>query len=69
METLLHICNLYDVNLDVLLRGSVEESQVADTAQYDAFMNRFSRRISFAVGGILAGVGGMLLLQAWGWLS
>ena len=66
METLLHICNLYDVNLDVLLRGSVEESQVADTAQYDAFMNRFSRRISFAVGGILAGVGGMLLLQAWG---
>lgn len=37
METLLHICNLYDVNLDVLLRGSVEESQVADTAQYDGF--------------------------------
>ena len=48
METLLRICDLYHVNLDTLLRGSLEESQVSDTAQYDAFMNRFSLRITFA---------------------
>lgn len=56
MDTLLRICDLYDVNLDTLLRGSVEESRVSDTAQYDAFMNRFSRRIAGAVSAIIAGV-------------
>ena len=40
MDTLLHICGLYNVNLDTLLRGSVEESRVADTAKYDGFMTR-----------------------------
>ena len=28
MDTLLRICGLYDVNLDTLLRGSVEDSLV-----------------------------------------
>lgn len=57
MDTLLRICDLYSVNLDVLLRGSVEESCTSDTAKYDAFMNRFARRISLASAGILAGLG------------
>lgn len=65
MDTLLRICELYDVNLDTLLRGSVEQSSVADTAQYDAFMNRYARRIAFSVGGILAGVSTMIFLNAW----
>lgn len=65
MDTLLRICELYDVNLDTLLRGSVEQSSVADTAQYDAFMNRYARRIAFSVGGILAGVSAMIFLNAW----
>ena len=55
METLLRICDLYDVNLDTLLRGSVAESRVSDSARYDAFMNSFSRRVALAIGGILAG--------------
>ena len=54
MDTLLKICDLYDVNLDLLLRGSVEQSRVSDTARYDAFMNRFARRVSLAVAGIIA---------------
>lgn len=57
MDTLLRICDLYDVNLDTLLRGSVEESRVSDTAQYDAFMNRFAKRIAGAVAAIIAAVG------------
>ena len=56
MDSLLRICDLYDVTLDTLLRGSVEASSVSDTAQYDAFMNRFSKRISGSVGAIIAAV-------------
>lgn len=65
METLLRICDLYDVNLDTLLRGSVEAAGVSDTAQYDAFMNRFSRRIALAVSAIIAGVALMIVLNAY----
>ena len=66
MDTILRICDLYQVNLDTLMRGSVEDSLVEDTAQYDRFMNRFSLRISFAIGGIIAGVGLCGLLEAKG---
>ena len=62
MDTLLRICELYDTNLDTLLRGSVEAESVADTVGYDAFMNRFSLRVTLAVGGVLTGVALMVLL-------
>ena len=32
MDTILRICDLYQVNLDTLMRGSVEDSLVEDTA-------------------------------------
>lgn len=66
MDTLLRICDLYDVNLDTLLRGSVEESRVGDTARYDAFINRFARRVAGAVSGIIAGVGLVAVLEGAG---
>lgn len=66
MDTLLRICDMYNVNLDTLLRGDVEKSLVTDTAQYDKAMNRFSRRIAFSVGSIVAGVGVAALLIAAG---
>lgn len=65
METLLRICDLYDVNLDALLRGDLAAVSVSDTAQYDAFMNHQSLRISFSVGAIIAGVALMILLNAY----
>lgn len=65
METLLRICDLYNVNLDTLLRGNLEQSLVSDTARYDTFMNRQSLRISFSVGAIIAGVALMILLSAY----
>lgn len=64
METLLQICDLYGTDLDTLLRGSVSQQRRADTAGYDAFMNRFSRRMAGAVAGILAGVGLMVGLSS-----
>lgn len=66
MDTLLRICELYQVDLDTLMRGSVEDSLVEDTTQYDQFMNRFARRMAFAIGGIIAGVGLCGLLDAKG---
>ena len=61
MDTLLRICDLYDVNMDTLLRGSVEESRVSDTARYDDFMNRFSLRMALSI----AGVALMIVLNAY----
>lgn len=66
MDTLLRICDLYNVNLDTLLRGSVEESNISDTAQYDSFMNRFAHRISFSVGAIIAAVAVLMILNILG---
>lgn len=66
MDTLLRICDLYSVTLDALMRGSVEDSLVEDTARYDSFMNSFSKRMAFAIGGIIAGVGLSLLMKARG---
>ena len=66
MDTILRICDLYQADLDTLMRGSVEDSLVEDTAQYDSFMNRFSKRMAFAIGGIVAGVGLCSLLEAKG---
>lgn len=66
MDTLLRICDMYDTGLDTLLRGDVEKSLVTDTAQYDKTMNRFSRRIAFSVGAIIAAVGIMLFITAAG---
>lgn len=66
MDTLLRICDLYQVDLDTLMRGSVEDSLVEDTAQYDRFMTSFAKRMAFAIGGIIAGVGLCGLLEARG---
>ena len=66
MDTILRIRDLYRVDLDTLMRGSVEDSLVEDTAQYDKFMNRYSRRMALAIGSIIAGVGLCGLLDAKG---
>jgi transcriptional regulator with XRE-family HTH domain len=66
METLLRLCDRYDVDLDTLLRGSVEKSREGDTAQYDRFMDVFSWRIALSVGAILLGVALQGFLDAYG---
>ena len=66
MDTLLRICDLYSVDLDTLLRGSVEASQVSDTARYDDFMTCFIRRMTLAIGAIIAAVGGMPIFNVLG---
>lgn len=66
MDTLLRICDLYTVNLDTLLRGSVEESFVQDISHYDAFMNRFSLCVTCAVGAIMASLAALCVMDGFG---
>ena len=66
MDTLIRICDLYNTDLDTLLRGSLEAESVADTVGYDTFMNRYTLRVTCAVGAILIGVGLMILLVGLG---
>ena len=68
MEKLLQLRDLFRVDLDTLLLGSAEESQVEDTAQYNRFMDAFTWRVALSVGAIIAAVAlvGGLMETVWG---
>ena len=66
MDTLLRLCELYEVSLDLLLRGDASASLQADSDGYDAFFRAHSLRVTLGVGGILLGVALMLLTMAAG---
>lgn len=57
MEKLLFLCEMFDSNMDTLLRGNVEEGMREDKAVYDKHMNTFSRQIAASVACIVAGAG------------
>lgn len=57
MSTLLALCNLFETDLDTLLRGSVQKTHLEDAAGYDKLVNWFSVLISSGVALILFGVG------------
>lgn len=63
MDTILKLCDIFDVDMDTLMRGSVEQSYSEDTAVYDRFMTQYARRIAGAVSAIIAGIVVMLLLN------
>ncbi len=63
METILKLCDMFHVDMDTLLRGSVENSLSEDTAGYDRFMTLYARKIA---GGVSAIVGSLAL---WSFLS
>ncbi len=56
MDTLLKLCDMFHVDMDTLLRGSVEQSFSEDTAGYDRFMTSYARKIASGVAAIIAGV-------------
>lgn len=63
MDTLLKLCDMFRVDMDTLLRGSVEKSLSEDSAGYDRFMTLYARKIA---GGVSAIVGSVAL---WSFLS
>ena len=56
MDTILKLCDLFDVSLDTLLRGDVAAETLADTAGYDKHMNTFTWQVTLSISGILLGV-------------
>ena len=56
MDTILKLCDLFDVSLDTLLRGDVAAETLADTAGYDKHMNTFTCQVTLSISGILLGV-------------
>lgn len=62
MEKLMQLCDLFQVDMDTLLRGDVSHTYVEEAAAYDAHMNWFAGMISGGVGLVLLGLSGMALL-------
>ena len=65
MDTILKLCDMFHVDMDSLLRGSVERTLSEDTAGYDRFMTSYARRTAGAITAIIAGAGAMILLYMW----
>ncbi len=63
MDTLLLICERYHVNLDELMRGSVEEKNLEETKGFIRHMKTYSIQMTAAVSMIIAGVGVVSLLD------
>ena len=57
MDTLLKLCDIFQIDLDTLLRGDAAQALAEDSAGYDRFMTSFDRKIAGAVAGIIASAG------------
>lgn len=57
MNTILKICEMYQVSMDELMRGTLEERDEAEQQRYEKHMMGFARKISSAVGTIIAATG------------
>lgn len=55
MEKLIQLSEIFQCNLDVLLKGDAKEECIEDASQYDLHMNQYSKAIAFGVGFILFG--------------
>ena len=66
MDTILKLCDLFDVSLDTLLRGDAAAEAQADTAGYDKHMNTFTWQVTLSISGILLGVALMVGAMALG---
>lgn len=64
MDKVVRLCDLFHVNMDDLLRGSVEDTCANDLDEYNREFDRFSLLIALATGLLILGVAGMLFLQS-----
>lgn len=66
MDTLLKLCDMFQVDMDTLLRGSVEKSLSEDTAGYDRFMTLYAQKTAGGVSAVVGSVALWSLLSALG---
>ncbi len=62
MEKLMQLCGIFSCSMDILLRGTAEDSVHEDTEDYDAHMNTFGKRITCGIAVILFGLSVMQLM-------
>lgn len=63
IQTIIALCDHFDVDLDVMLRGDVSRTLAEDRMGYNRFMDRYSLAMAAGVGLILFGVGLLVLLE------
>ncbi len=63
MNTLLTLCEIFDADLETLVRGSAQKAKAEDASGYDCFMNWFSKLIAGGVALILFGIGLSLVFE------
>lgn len=63
MQTVIALCDHFDVGVDTMLRGDVSQTLAEDRAGYNTFMDRFSAAVAGGVALILFGVGLTALLE------
>ena len=66
MEKLIMLCDVFHVNMDVLLRGDAKTVVTEDTVGYDKHMNRYGFMIAFATLLIIFGVAIFMFLEGFG---
>lgn len=66
MDKLLALCDLFNANMDELMRGSVSITKANDTETYNRHMNRFDASMVAGVALILVGVGVCTVLSGFG---
>ena len=61
MEKIIKISEIFNYNIDLLIKGKVDENQINDIEKYDNFMKKIGKNISIALFLILLGVTLLLL--------
>jgi Predicted transcriptional regulators len=56
IDKIISICEIFNCNMDILMKGKISEDTTGDKKRYDIFENTFSKGIAFGVGLILIGV-------------
>lgn len=63
IDKILSICEIFNCNMDTLMKGKISEDTIADKKRYDNFENTFSKGIALAIGLILFGVTLLLFIS------
>ena len=64
IEKIMLICDIFGCSMDTLVKGTIEKEENNDKQEYDKFMTRFGKGISFAIFLILVGVTLLLTMIA-----
>jgi transcriptional regulator with XRE-family HTH domain len=63
MEKLLQLCQMFDCDMDTLLRGDVQAEKQKDTHAYDQHINTMSKQVALGVGTIILGIAVMMAME------